>query len=107
MRLASLGFAVLLCGMVPACAQNVEAGHRLATIWCSSCHQVEPTAQGPVRDTPPSFAAVARMPSTTRMSLAVFLGTPHHTMPNYSLSRQEIADVSAYILSLKPTEPRN
>jgi hypothetical protein len=35
------------------------------------------------------------------MSLHAFLSTPHHRMPDYSLSRQEIADISAYILSLK------
>ena len=40
-------------------------------------------------------------PDTTRLSLTVFLSTPHHRMPDYSLTRQEIANVSAYILSLK------
>ena len=102
MRTVHLGFAVLLCGVTPAIAQNVEAGHRLAARWCSGCHQIEAVARGPVLDTPPSFPAIARMSSTTRMSLTAFLSTPHAPMPDYSLSRQEIADVSAYILSLKP-----
>jgi hypothetical protein len=52
-------------------------------------------------DVSPSFWSIARMPSTTAMSLQAFLSTPHHRMPDYSLSRQEIADISAYILSLK------
>ena len=107
MRTVSIGLAALLCGMMPAAAQDVEAGHRLAAMWCSSCHQIEAAARGPLRDTPPSFGVVARMSSTTRMSLTVFLSTPHYPMPNYSLSRQEIADVSAYILSLKPEDVRN
>jgi mono/diheme cytochrome c family protein len=41
------------------------------------------------------------MKSTTEMSLAAFLTTPHGRMPNFSLSRAEIRDVSAYILSLR------
>jgi hypothetical protein len=42
------------------------------------------------------------MASTTSTSLNAFLSTPHPSMPDYALSRQEIADVSAYILSLNP-----
>lgn len=34
------------------------------------------------------------------MSLEILLTNPHYRMPDY-LTRQEIADVSAYILSLK------
>jgi len=43
---------------------------------------------------------VAR-PETTALSLSVFLQTPHHRMPDYALSRNEIADLVAYILSLR------
>ncbi len=35
------------------------------------------------------------------MSLRVFLQSPHARMPDLHLSRDEIADVSAYILSLR------
>ena len=35
------------------------------------------------------------------MALDVFLQTPHHRMPDLHLSRTEIDDVSAYILSLR------
>jgi len=35
------------------------------------------------------------------MGLEVFLQTPHGRMPDLHLSRDEIDDVSAYILSLK------
>lgn len=107
MRTICLGFAILLGAGIPALAQDIEAGHRLAAMWCSSCHQIEAVARGPVLDTPPPFADIARMSSTTRTSLTVFLSTPHAPMPNYALSRREIADVSAYILSLKPQKPRN
>ena len=83
----------------PAAAQDVAAGRQIAKRWCSSCHEV---GKAPVQnDVSPPFMAIARMPSTTTISLNAFLSTPHHRMPDYSLTRQEIADVSAYILSLK------
>ena len=49
----------------------------------------------------PTFAGIARRKSTTAMSLRVFLQSPHARMPDLHLSRDEIADVSAYILSLR------
>ena len=52
----------------------------------------------------PTFAAIARMPSTTQMSLSVFLQTPHAGMPDLHLSRDEIADLATYILSLRRQE---
>jgi mono/diheme cytochrome c family protein len=82
-----------------AAAQDVEAGQHIAKRWCSDCHEI---GTAPVQNVvSPPFAAIARMPSTTAISLNVFLSTPHHRMPDYSLTRREIADVSAYILSLK------
>lgn len=83
----------------PATAQDVGAGYRIATRRCSGCHEI---GKVPVQNVvSPPFAAIARMPSTTLMSLTVFLSTPHHRMPDYILTRREIADVSAYILGLK------
>lgn len=107
MRITGTGLFLLLFGLGPAVAQDVEAGHGLAAMWCSGCHRVEALSSGPTSDAVPSFVAVARIPSTTRTSLNVFLSTPHFAMPNFSLSRQEIADVSVYILSLRPAEQQN
>ena len=80
---------------------NRCAGHELARRWCSSCHVVDPTQQRQGSDAVPTFAAIAAMKSTTPASLRVFLSTPHARMPDYALSRDNIADVSAYILSLR------
>ena len=65
-----------------------EAG-RIALRRCAHCHAVTPNAPPPTGDAAPPFAAVAAMPSTTEMSLRVFLGTPHVDMPDYQLSRTE------------------
>jgi len=84
---------------MPAAAQDVEAGRQIAVRWCQACHA---TDTAPIRnDAVPSFQEIARTPGVTNLSLRVFLGTPHYRMPDYSLTRQEIADVSAYILSLR------
>lgn len=100
MRTFLASIALLLGG--PAQAQDIEAGHHMATIWCARCHAIEPNETGPTLDVAPPFSHVARMASTTSTSLNVFLSTPHPSMPDYAISRQEIADVSAYILSLNP-----
>lgn len=103
MRVIGPAFAaVFLAGT--AQAQDIESGHRIATMWCGKCHAVEANETGPTLDVAPPFTSIARMNSTTVTSLNVFLSTPHSPMPDFELSRQEIADVSAYILSLRPQD---
>lgn len=80
---------------------DVFVGHELARRWCASCHAIEAAAPRQASDAVPSFAAIAAMPSTTAASLRVFLATPHARMPDYALSRDDIANMSAYILSLR------
>lgn len=95
--------ALTLVGLAaPAFAQDPDAGRKMADTWCANCHVVGSAPQAKGTDAVPTFAAIAAMTSTTEMSLAAFLSTPHARMPNFTLSRQEIADVSAYILGLKP-----
>ena len=98
-------FTVLLVGSFSNVAAqeigNAAAGRRLANDWCSSCHLVGPTAERGVSSGAPTFAVIARMKSTTPMALKVFLQTPHSGMPDLHLSRTEIDDLTAYILSLK------
>jgi mono/diheme cytochrome c family protein len=84
-----------------AYAQDVAAGEHIAKTWCAGCHVVGSEVHKPANDAIPSFSSVAKMDSTTATSLEVFLTTPHGRMPDYSLSRNEIRNVSAYILSLR------
>ncbi len=81
-------------------AGDTGAGRRLADTWCSSCHVVGPGAQRGASNGAPTFTAIAHMKSTTPMALRVFLQTPHSRMPDLHLSRSNIDDLSAYILSL-------
>jgi cytochrome c len=80
---------------------DAGAGRHLAQAWCSTCHAVDPTAERRVDNGVPAFAAIARMPSTTPLSLHAFLQTPHAQMPDMHLSRDEIDDLVGYILSLR------
>jgi mono/diheme cytochrome c family protein len=82
-------------------AEDVAAGRRLAESWCSSCHLVGPGSARGVSNGAPTFMAIARQRSTTVLSLRVLLQTPHGQMPDLHLSRGEIDDIAAYILSLR------
>ena len=108
-RLASWRIGLLLMPLVSiamlcSSSQRAEgqeggdpvAGTRLAETWCSSCHVVGPASQRGTSTSAPTFAAVARMKSTTPMSLLA-----HAVMPDLHLSRDEIAGLAAYILSLR------
>jgi mono/diheme cytochrome c family protein len=79
---------------------SAAAGHRLAQAWCEECHAIEAT---PTRKTgaAPDFADVAARPSTTALSLKVFLRTNHPSMPNIVIAPDQADDLVNYILSLK------
>ena len=49
----------------------------------------------------PDLTAIANLPSTTALSLRVFLQSSHRTMPNLIIGRADTDDLIAYILSLK------
>jgi len=77
---------------------NIEVGRALARAWCAECHRVEPGRFGMFAA---DFGEVANLPSTTALSLRVFLQSNHKEMPNISLKPAEADDIIAYILSLK------
>lgn len=77
------------------------AGKQLAATWCANCHRIAPGGPGPATDIAPSFAAIAALPSTTSMSLRAYLRTPHANMPDYRLSREELDDIVAYLLTVR------
>jgi len=94
-------FAVALLATGAARAQDVNAGREIAQRWCSNCHLVDSRQPNSANDVAPSFQSIAQVNSTTQSSLTSFLSTPHWRMPDFTLSRNEIRDVSAYILSLR------
>ena len=81
-------------------SHSVASGHRLAEAWCKTCHNIEAPTAG-TSNPAPDFAAVANPPSTTALSLKVFLQSSHPTMPNVVLTPDQSDDIVSYILSLK------
>lgn len=99
MLAASAGLAVSVLA-APAVADDATHGAQLAQVWCASCHVVPGASGGPALQGPPSFRAIAH-DNKTPDQLRVFLEHPHGAMPQLSLSRAEIADLLAYIASLR------
>jgi mono/diheme cytochrome c family protein len=100
--------AILALTAVSARAQDGDAvaGHAFAREACNACHVVEAEQQEPRRIViGPAFRDIANTRGMTAMALRVFLTTSHPKMPNLILTREEIADVSAYILSLRDRPP--
>jgi mono/diheme cytochrome c family protein len=96
--------SMILVAQSPALAQAVAgdpaSGRKIATTLCSSCHRVLPMTL-PDEGDPPSFQSIADQPSTTGISMNVFLHSNHNNMPDFILSSAEANDLIAYILSLK------
>lgn len=81
---------------------NVGNGRQLSVRLCTNCHIVAPDAAGASGQQAPSFALIARKPGQTAEQVAGAIIIPHPDMPAVSLTMQEIRDVVAYIMSLKP-----
>jgi cytochrome c len=84
-------------------ADRASDGHRLAEAWCKDCHAIEATTAGTTgaANPAPAFIAIANQPSTTELSLKVFLRSSHRSMPNLVIAPEQADDLVNYILSLK------
>ena len=74
-------------------------GAAIARRWCADCHVVAADQKHAKVDAPP-FADVAKRLDDKKISS--FLTDPHPRMPDMSLSRKEIEDITAYIRSFDP-----
>lgn len=83
-----------------ALAADPDHGGDLAKRWCASCHAVTSEQKHASADVP-TFVAIARKPDFNPEKLAFFLLDPHPKMPNFPLSRNEAADIAAYIGALR------
>ena len=99
--------ALLLCA-APALAQtsaptrkpDPAAGEIIAKRWCASCHLVAPDQTRASADAP-TFLSIAQK-QMDEDALAAFLQTPHPRMPDMSLTRDEVADLVAFIGQMAP-----
>lgn len=100
---------IILMLTVPAVSATAQTngnpliGRQTAATLCFPCHQIGETR----RDGAPSFVDIANMPSTTALSLKVFLRSSHKEMPNLIIPNSQTDDLIAYILNLRqPSAPR-
>lgn len=93
--------APALAGLcAPARAADAAHGAVIAKRWCAACHVVAADQRSANADAPPFADVAVRQPDDK--AIAAFLTDPHPKMPDMSLTRQEIADIVAYIRSLDP-----
>jgi cytochrome c len=95
--ISSLAFLAMLPSFAWA-AGDAANGQALAQVWCANCHVVDVSASG--KDVVPSLAEIARRGAPDQLRARAFLAAPHPPMPNFSLARQQIDDIVAYLNSL-------
>jgi mono/diheme cytochrome c family protein len=114
-KLMSLSFGLCALSTNALCADKgsnsaVKRGRQIALHVCTACHVVEAAQEYPVLLNPPAppFSDIANRTDLTRASLRHFIVTTHWdektlplTMPNPQLLDFQIADVVAYIFSLR------
>jgi mono/diheme cytochrome c family protein len=81
-------------------AADADHGADLARRWCAACHVVDGDQKQASADVPP-FTAIASKSDLSPEKIASFLLEPHPKMPNFPLSRDEAADIAAYIGSMR------
>ncbi len=92
--------AVLVAGAATGSAAGDGAmGLLLARNWCARCHLVEPDGLG--TDTAKPFEAMARDSAYGPERMGAWLLEPHPPMPDFNLTRGEIAAIMDYLDSLR------
>ena len=86
-------------------APNVEHGKALAARLCSNCHLVGTSEQKQANADVPSFPEIANKQDQTEGAIMAHIVLPKHPMPVIPLTKRELADLAAYILSLREEEP--
>ena len=75
-------------------------GKVLAERVCTNCHLVSDRQSKAVADVP-SFAAIANKPNQTEGAIMTRIVIPNHPMPVIPITKSELEDVTAYIMSLR------
>ncbi|HZP09622.1 cytochrome c [Methyloceanibacter sp.] len=97
--LSSLAGSVALAGALPGQPDPVH-GKALAQSLCSNCHLVAPDQEHANADVP-SFREIANLPGQTTGDIIARIMLPKHPMPEIPLTKGELADLAAYIISLR------
>lgn len=105
-----IGFAAIAALLIAATGLSAQEtgsakqGLGLARGTCATCHGVENGDDFSPNPLAPTFEMIADTPGMTATALAVALRTNHDMMPDFILQSDELADLTAYILTLKGEE---
>jgi mono/diheme cytochrome c family protein len=81
-------------------------GKDLAERLCSNCHLVGAGQQEQANVDIPSFHEIANQAAQTEGSIMAHIVLPKHPMPTIPLTKSELADLTAYIMSLRDAGER-
>jgi len=100
--------ALLLLLSVPLALAGITSqpdpkqGKVLAEKLCTNCHLVgSAQQQQPANADVPSFPEIANLEGQTAGAITARIMLPKHPMPTIPLTKDELADLAAYILSLR------
>ncbi len=99
-----LGPALAFAGSATSLPDPIH-GQSLAARLCSNCHLVG-TGQKQANVDIPSFREIANKEAQTEGSIMASIVLPKHPMPTIPLTKRELADLAAYIMTLRDPETR-
>ena len=85
-------------------APDPANGRELASRLCSNCHLVGSGQQAQANVDVPSFHEIAEKQGQTVGAIMAHIMLPKHPMPTIPLTKSELANLAAYILSLREKE---
>jgi mono/diheme cytochrome c family protein len=99
--MAGRAFAATLLATSAAAQEPADAaaGEELATQLCSTCHIVGTERVG--SDVAPPFPVLAKDPELTLTELHGWIGPMHPMLPDLALTPKQIADINAYLDSMR------
>lgn len=92
-------------GAIQAKKPDPESGRAVARALCSNCHMIGDQPNSTVNADVPSFVAIANIQDQSAERISNWLLNTHGPMPNAHLTRRELGDVAAYIMSLRQPKP--
>jgi mono/diheme cytochrome c family protein len=78
-----------------------QSGKALAEKLCTNCHLIGSAQQESAVADVPSFHEIANSQSQSTGTIIAHIMLPKHPMPQIPLTKNEIADLAAYITSLR------
>jgi mono/diheme cytochrome c family protein len=96
-----LAVAPALAGAPATNAPDPMAGKELASRLCSNCHLVGSGQQQQAIADIPSFHEIANKQGQSAGAIMAHIMLPKHPMPTIPLTKKELSDLAAYILSLR------